>query len=208
MIDTSAIVFNIIGEAKRERIHNGKKVDVAIIGAGTAGIDAMMAIQKVTENFVLINGGLLGTTCARVGCMPSKVMIQIADNFHRRHALAGEGIRGADALQLDISIAMDHVRALRDGFYGGIIKDLIEPLGNKFIDGYAAFIEPNLLEVNADRIRAGSTVIATGSRPVIPKKWERFSDHIHTTDTVFEQRAFPKDIAVIGFSSGVARGQS
>ena len=50
---------------------------------GTAGIDSMLEVRKVTDNFVLIDGGELGTTCARVGCMPSKVMIQVADDFHR-----------------------------------------------------------------------------------------------------------------------------
>jgi dihydrolipoamide dehydrogenase len=41
-----------------------KKVDVAIIEAGTAGLSAMSQVQGVTANFVLINGGTIGTTCA------------------------------------------------------------------------------------------------------------------------------------------------
>ncbi|MBW1995216.1 MAG: FAD-dependent oxidoreductase, partial [Deltaproteobacteria bacterium] len=56
-----------------------RSVDVTIIGAGTAGLDAVSEVSKITDNFVLINGGALGTTCARVGCMPSKVLIQVAD---------------------------------------------------------------------------------------------------------------------------------
>jgi len=61
-----------------------KKVDVAIVGAGTAGLSALREVRKVTEDFVIINGGAYGTTCARVGCMPSKVLIQVANDFHRR----------------------------------------------------------------------------------------------------------------------------
>jgi len=34
-----------------------KNVDVAIIGAGTAGLSAVREVQKVTKNFVIINGG-------------------------------------------------------------------------------------------------------------------------------------------------------
>ena len=79
-----------------------KKVDVAIIGAGTAGIDAMTEVRNVTDDFVWINGGRLGTTCARVGCMPSKVMIQVAEDFHRRSVLHLEGINGGDDLFLKI----------------------------------------------------------------------------------------------------------
>ena len=69
-----------------------RKVDVAIIGAGSAGLDAMSEVRKVTDNFVLIDGGELGTTCARVGCMPSKVLIQIADDFHRRQKEGDNGV--------------------------------------------------------------------------------------------------------------------
>ena len=55
-----------------------RNVDVAIIGAGSAGLNALSQIRKAGKSFVLINGGELGTTCARVGCMPSKAMIPIS----------------------------------------------------------------------------------------------------------------------------------
>jgi pyruvate/2-oxoglutarate dehydrogenase complex dihydrolipoamide dehydrogenase (E3) component len=45
-----------------------KRVDVAVIGAGHAGLNAIKEIRKVTDDWVLINGGPLGTTCARIGC--------------------------------------------------------------------------------------------------------------------------------------------
>ena len=49
-----------------------RKVDVAIIGAGTAGLSAMGQVRRAKKSFVLINGGELGTTCARVGCIDRK----------------------------------------------------------------------------------------------------------------------------------------
>ncbi len=55
------------------------QVDVAIIGAGHAGLNAIKEIGQVTDNYVLINRGGLGTTCARIGCMPSKVAIHLAE---------------------------------------------------------------------------------------------------------------------------------
>ena len=65
-----------------------KEVKVAIIGAGTAGRTARKIISKTTDNYVVIEGGIHGTTCARVGCMPSKALIQIADEFHQLKQLA------------------------------------------------------------------------------------------------------------------------
>ena len=45
------------------------KVAVAVIGAGSAGLNVFRGAQKHTESVVLIEGGPYGTTCARVGCM-------------------------------------------------------------------------------------------------------------------------------------------
>ena len=78
-----------------------KKYDVAIIGAGTAGLTARKEVEKKTSNYLIIDDGPLGTTCARVGCMPSKVLIQAANDFHRRHVLKQEGILGADSITID-----------------------------------------------------------------------------------------------------------
>ena len=100
----------------------GISVEVAIIGAGTAGLNAMTQVREAIDNFVLINGGKLGTTCARVGCMPSKILIQVADDFHRRHVLAKEGIHKGEELTVDVTQALSHVRMLRDTFVGGILR--------------------------------------------------------------------------------------
>ena len=178
-----------------------RNVQVAIIGAGTAGINAMLQVRKQTDDFVLINGGQLGTTCARVGCMPSKALIQIAEDYHRRHVFQGEGIGHAEALSVDLSQAMTHVRELRDEFVDGIVKDTTAPLGDRFIEGYAEFIGPSLLKVNDQTVRADAIIIATGSRPVIPDQWRQFEDRLLTTDTLFEQHHLPKDMAVIGLGA-------
>jgi thioredoxin reductase len=58
-----------------------RRVDLAILGAGHAGLNAVKAARKAGARWVLIDGGPLGTTCARVGCMPSKALIELA-----RHA--------------------------------------------------------------------------------------------------------------------------
>ena len=78
-----------------------QKVDVAIIGAGSAGLYAMSQVKRNTDSFVLIDGGELGTTCARVGCMPSKALIQVAEDFHRRSIFNREGIQGGEGLVID-----------------------------------------------------------------------------------------------------------
>jgi dihydrolipoamide dehydrogenase len=186
-----------------------KKVKVAIIGAGTAGINAMEEVRKSTGDYALINGGELGTTCARVGCMPSKVLIQVANDYHRRQVFREEGIDGSEALSLDRVKAMNHVRKLRDRFTSGIINNVVKPLGDRFVEGFAEFITPTRIKVEGLELLAERTVIATGSRPVFPDRWHHLKDHILTTDSLFEQQDLPQNIAVIGMGAvGLEMGQA
>lgn len=86
------------------------KVDVAIIGAGTAGMGAYRAARKYTDNVLLIEGGDYGTTCARVGCMPSKLLIAAADAAHHAGKTAVFGIK-VDRITIDGRAVMQRVRA-------------------------------------------------------------------------------------------------
>ena len=185
-------------------------VDVAIIGAGTAGLNAMGQARKAGRSFVLINGGEPGTTCARVGCMPSKAMIQVAEDYHRRTHLGRYGVDGHQGLTLDVPEALEHVQEMRDTFVdrvlGSSTDDMPEDL---FVQDYARFIEPDLLEVGKRRIRAAAVVIATGSRPLIPKAWRALGDRLLTTDTLFELEDLPRSVAVVGLGTiGLELGQS
>jgi len=187
-----------------------RKVDVAIIGAGSAGLYALGQVRPSGKSFVLINGGHLGTTCARVGCMPSKALIQVAEDYHRRNILNRYGVEGYDELELDEEETMEHVRDLRDTFVDRVISNSTDRLPDDlFIDGYAKFIDPHTLDVDGQRIHAERIIIATGSRPIVPAAWEQFGDRIVTTDTVFEMDGLPDSMAVIGLGViGLEIGQS
>lgn len=186
-----------------------REVEVAIIGAGSAGLFALSQVRRQTSNYVLINGGELGTTCARVGCMPSKVMIQVADDFHRRKIFEREGIGGGNTLEVDIPKAMEHVQDLRDVFVDQTLGVTDEMDEAHLIDGYAKFISTDTLEVNGQQIKAKSIIIATGSTPIIPAAWNEFSDRILTTDELFELEELPASAAIIGLGSiGLEIGQA
>jgi len=187
-----------------------KLVDVAIIGSGSAGLYALSQVRPSGKSFVLINGGEPGTTCARVGCMPSKALIQVAEDFHRRTHLGRYGVDGHEGLTLNASEAMEHVQDLRDTFVDRVLSNSTDTLGDAFIEGYARFVELHTLEIdNGQRITAQRIIIATGSRPVVPGAWERFGDRILTTDTLFELEDLPKSLAVVGLGViGLELGQS
>ena len=171
--------------------------DVAIIGAGTAGLAALREIRKQTDNFVIVNDGPYGTTCARVGCMPSKALIESANAFHRRTHFAELGLLGADALSADLPAVLRRVRTVRDRFVGGITK-ITDELGNRNIAGRARFVAPDAIDVNGRRLRSQTFIIATGSRPIVPDDWKHFGERVLTSDTLFEQETLPKRLAVVG----------
>ena len=188
-----------------------RQVDVAIIGSGSAGLYAMSKVRPSGKSVVLINGGELGTTCARVGCMPSKAVIQIAEDFHRRGVFKRFGVEGHERLSVDVSEAMGYVQDLRDVFVERVISNSTDKMPEgMFVAGYTRFVEPNLLEMdNGQRIRAGKVIIATGSRPIVPAAWAPFRDRIITTDDFFELEELPASIAVIGLGViGLEIGQS
>lgn len=174
-----------------------KQVDVAIIGAGSGGLSAYHEVKKQTQNLVVVNDGPYGTTCARVGCMPSKVLIQVANDYYRRKTFELEGIRGASQLSIDAREAMKFVRSLRDRFVRGVMGTINE-IGDRNIEGRARFLSPNVLQVGNAEIHARSIVLATGSRPYIPENWKFAGERVITSDYLFEQEDLPESIAVFG----------
>lgn len=186
-----------------------RKVDVAIIGTGSAGLFALGKVRKATDNFVIINGGELGTTCARVGCMPSKALLQVAEDFARRQIFTRHGIGGHEQLHVDIERALEHVRDLRDIFVDKVLDTSTDNFGEEFIEGYAHFLTPTTLDVDGQIIHAEKIIIATGSRPFVPAAWSAFGERIITTDTLFERADLPASIAVLGLGViGLEIGQA
>lgn len=182
--------------------------DVIIIGAGTAGLTARKEVAKVTDNYIVVDDGPMGTTCARVGCMPSKVLIQAANDYHRRHSLEEQGIEGSENITINQDKAMAHVRKLRDRFVRGV-KSSLPQWSDKLVAKRATFIDPHTLDLGDEKVRAKKIIIATGSRPVIPGPWNQYKDHLITTDDFFELEKLPETIAVIGLGViGLEIGQA
>ena len=186
-----------------------KKVDVAIIGAGSAGLYALSQVKKETDNFILINDGPYGTTCARVGCMPSKSLIRIAEYYSDRHDFEKSGIRNADKLEICIPDVLQRVRKHRDILVNYNIKKSITTLGDKALSGKAEFIDVNTLKVGDDEIHAQKIIIATGSTPVYDIAWNDFREYILTTDELFEQKDLPPTLGILGLGIiGLEIGQA
>jgi dihydrolipoamide dehydrogenase len=175
--------------------------DVAIIGAGTAGLAARRAALAHTSRVVVIEPGPHGTTCARVGCMPSKLLIAAAEAAHSAHDAGAFGVRVA-GIEIDGEAVMDRVRRERDRFVGFVTESVAAWPEGQLVDGHARFVAPGELEVAGPvpmRLRAGRIVIATGSRPRVPPSWrEALGDRLIVNDDVFGWTTLPRAVAVLG----------
>ena len=172
-------------------------LDTIIIGAGTAGLAALREVRKRTDRYLIVNEGPWGTTCARVGCMPSKALIEAANAFHRRHTFEEFGLRGASALTADLPAVLQRVRALRDDFVAGATQ-ATDGLGSAQRSGRATLLGPRAVDIDGTAYATRSIIIATGSRPRVPDEWLAFGDRMLTTDTLFEQPSLGPRVAVIG----------
>ena len=179
-----------------------RQVEVAVIGAGTAGMGAFRAALAHTQNAVLIEGGAYGTTCARVGCMPSKLLIAAAETAHTAAHAAPFGIR-VPTVEIDGAAVMKRVRDERDRFVGFVTETIDQWPPEKHVHGWAHFIDAQTLQVDGPdgplRIRAERIVIATGSHPQVLPAWrEGAGDRLIINDDVFSWTTLPASVAVLG----------
>ncbi len=180
-------------------VMNTLHTDVAVIGAGSAGLSAYRAAKAAGASAVLIEGGAHGTTCARVGCMPSKLLIAAADAAY--HATHGEpfGIHIDGNVRIDGREVMARVRRERDRFVGFVVDGVNAIPAQDKLTGYARFIDDNLLQVDEHtKVHARSIVIATGSSPHMPAMYLALGNRAIVNDDVFDWQDLPKRVAVIG----------
>jgi dihydrolipoamide dehydrogenase len=175
------------------------RVDVAIIGAGTAGLAAYRAARAAGVSAMLIEGGAYGTTCARVGCMPSKLLIAAADAAHAVETAPGFGVHVDGVVRIDGRAVMDRVRRERDRFVGLVLRDVERIPETDRLRGHAGFVDDHTLEVGGHtRVVARTAVIATGSRPTHADSFDALGDRLIVNDDVFDWQDLPKSVAVIG----------
>ena len=176
-----------------------RRVDVAIIGAGTAGMGAYRSALAHTDDVVVIEDGPYGTTCARVGCMPSKLLIAAADAAHAIDTAPGFGVH-AGPPRIDGRAVMKRVRDERDRFVGFVLQAVERWPDAHRLRGRARFLDDHTLQVDDHtRVQASRIVIAAGSRPHVPAEWRAaLGERLVVNDDVFDWQDLPASLAVVG----------
>lgn len=168
-----------------------KKYDIAIIGAGAAGLTAAFTAAGFSKKVVLIDKNLPGGECTWSGCIPSKSLINIAEEVH--HAK-----KYTPNLQVDTSVVLKDVQDIIQKVYAGESPEVLKEAGIDFINGYAKFIEPHAVEVDGERIEAKKIILSTGSSPLVPPIEGLDKVPYLTNETIFNLKSFPKTMTILG----------
>ena len=185
-------------------------VEVAVIGGGTAGLASYRAAKEHTDSVLLIEGGKFGTTCARVGCMPSKLLIAAAESAHSAQHTAPFGVFVDGDVRIDGKKVMQRIRDERDRFVGFVVEAVDGIPDQDKLIGKAKFISETELQIDDHTLlSAQRIVIATGSRASYPVVWNDLGDNLIINDDLFNWTDLPKSIAVFGPGViGLELGQS
>lgn len=176
--------------------------DLAVIGAGPGGyVAAIRGAQLGLKVACIEKEALLGGTCLRIGCIPSKALLESSEHFERaRHGLAAHGVK-VGGVELDLPTLLRRkdqvVQTLCKGVEGLFKKNKI----TRF-QGQARFAGKNRLSIESagktEEIEAKNILIATGSKSANLKGVEVDGDHIGTSTEALSFPAVPKHLVVIG----------
>lgn len=182
------------------------KTDVVIIGAGTAGMYALREVRRAGRQFLLIDHGPLGTVCARVGCMPSKVALHAAAQWQSAARLESIGGSGMEHLKLDRTRSWAALRHQRDNFANPTAARTRDTAGTQLLEGRARFLSADHLSVDLNdgghcEIKAKAIIIAVGSRPIVPDWLSEMRERVITTDDLFELETLPESVGILGLGA-------
>ncbi|MBK4990245.1 dihydrolipoyl dehydrogenase [Pseudomonas sp. S36] len=169
-----------------------------IIGGGPGGYVAAIRAGQLGIPTVLVEGQALGGTCLNIGCIPSKALIHVAEQFHRATGYAAGSQLGisVSSPQLDISRSVAWKDGIVDRLTTGVAA-LLKKHGVKVIHGWAKILDGKQVEVDGQRIQCEHLLLATGSSSVELPMLPLGGAVISSTEALSPQ-ALPRHLVVVG----------
>ncbi|MBI5607303.1 MAG: FAD-dependent oxidoreductase, partial [Deltaproteobacteria bacterium] len=180
--------------------------DLAVIGAGPGGYVASIRAAQLGLAVVCIEReAALGGTCLRVGCIPSKALLESSEHFHRAHGeLARHGVM-VQGVGLDLAAMMKRktqvVSALTQGVAGLFKKNKVERLqGTARIAGKDGERWQVAVQTAGGEVVVSAkwVLVATGSVPVTLPGVALDGDRIGTSTEALSYPSVPEHLVVIG----------
>lgn len=176
-------------------------VDLLVVGAGPAGYAAALRGARLGRDVTLVDRdgeAGVGGVCLRVGCVPSKTLIELADVTHR---VARSGLV-TGKFTVDLA-AFQRNKAHIVGDLTGGVRGLLRDAGVQLIGGRLRFTRPDqavveTIDGQARFFQFQDLVLATGSRPVSLPALPRDGEAILDSTDALALDALPGAVAVVG----------
>lgn len=173
-----------------------------VIGAGPGGYACAIRAGQLGVDTIIVEADRDGGTCLNIGCIPSKALIHVADEYHRLRSFASGAHMGISAgpPSLDMAGAATWIGGIVDRLSLGV-GGLLKKAGVRTVRGEARFRDGKTVMVRTpdgeQRIRAESVVIATGSEPIVLPSLP-FGGDILSSTAALASTEIPRRLAVVG----------
>jgi len=173
-----------------------EQFDLIVIGSGS-GLEVSAAAAEQGQRVAVIEAGPFGGTCLNRGCIPSKMLVHVADVARTI----------AEAERFGVHATIDRVDwpFIVERTFHDIDEDSANILeGNRRADnitvfpGEARFTGPKQVTVNGEELTAETIVIAAGTRPTAPDIPGLAEAGYETTDTIMRIAELPRRLAILG----------
>ena len=176
----------------------GFDYDLVVIGAGIAGFVSAVTANGLGKKVAVVEKRKLGGNCTSLTCIPSKALVR-AGHVSRTIQRAWEyGVGASGFGTLDTQGIMPRVRSVVDRVYVKDLPETFEAIGIKVIFGQASFLDRHSLQVAGDIISSQAFIIATGTRPLIPKIPGLQEVPFLTNENLYELQSLPGSLLIMG----------
>ena len=178
-----------------------EKFDVTIIGGGPGGyVCAIRSSQLGLKTACIESRGTLGGTCLNIGCIPSKSLLNLSENFHKAKNFEKLGIETGE-IKLNLEKMMKNkdkaVTVLTKG-----VEFLFKKNKVTYFKGTGSFKNQNQISIINNKeettIETKNTIISTGSEPVSLRGIEFDEEKILSSTGALSISKLPKKMVVVG----------
>lgn len=171
------------------------ETQLLVLGGGPGGYVAAIRAGQLGIATTLIESAALGGTCLNIGCIPSKALIHVAEQFHLLQGAAELGIDTPGA-QLDIERSVHWKNALVDRLTSGVAA-LLKKHKVQVLHGHGEIIDGKTVQVGQVLVQCEHLLLATGSQaqalPALP-----LGGPVISSSQALSPRAIPRHLCVVG----------
>ena len=172
-------------------------LDIVIIGAGPGGYVAAIRAAQLGLSVAVVEMDTPGGVCLNWGCIPSKNLIQQAEDFHVLSAMEKLGVK-VDRKGLDYSVVHANSRGAASALVGGV-TGLLRKNKVKVVKGRARLAGPGKVAIEGgETLLAKNILIATGSRPMDIKGFEFDEKQVLSSTGILDMKKLPKSLVILG----------